>query len=476
MTHKIVARGWLAAALVLPAVPTAYRYANGHQAAESYSTPRFKLSADTVLMDEVAGIAVTGLPPGHDVTIRLNGLEWAKGWYGSATFRADGNGNVDLTRDAPIAGRYVGVHAMGIFWSAMKDSSAKPLVSTFERTPEPQTPLLQPWELVAEVGGQAVATDTVWRLLVARGVSITPVRERGIVGTLYLPPGSGRHPAVIVLNGSQGGIAPPNGVPGGLASRGYVVLALGYFATEGLPPRLVNIPLEYFGGALQWLAEQPSVDSTRIGVVGQSRGGELALLLGAHYPAIRAVVAYVPSNVAWPGTLADSTRAPAWTYRGSPVPGIYHHESPGAVARHAGCPLAPTCQAPLTRHEFLALLDDSAAAARAEIPVERINGPVFLISGEDDGLWPSTLMAERVVQRLRQHGFRYPVEHAAYPAAGHGIGRPYVPTPDVAVARPHQITGRMITPGGTPAGTALASEDSWSCLLKFLDASFRENR
>jgi dienelactone hydrolase len=254
------------------------------------------------------------------------------------------------------------------------------------------------------------------------------------------------------------------------------VLALGYYATEGLPGRLVNIPLEYVGTALQWLAEQPSVDSTRIGVVGQSRGAELALLIGAQYPIVRAVVGYVPSHVAWPGTLVDSTRAPAWSFGGRPVPGMYGHESDAAVARYAGCPQAPTCRAPLTRHQFLALLDDTAAVARAEIPVERINGPLFLVSGEEDGLWPSTPMAERIVARLRQHGFRYRVENVAYSGAGHAIGRPYVPIPDVAIPRPHPITGRLVTAGGTPAGTALASEDSWRRVLTFLDATFRVNR
>jgi hypothetical protein len=65
------------------------------------------------------------------------------------------------------------------------------------------------------------------------------------------------------------------------------------------------------------------------------------------------------------------------------------------------------------------------------------------------------------------------VEHLSYPGAGHSIGRPYLATSEVGRSRPHPITGRMITPGGTPEGTALASEDSWRRVLEFLDANLR---
>jgi dienelactone hydrolase len=444
--------------------------------AQPAGAPRFQLSADTVLVDEPVGIVLSGLPPGREITIRLAGLESAKGWRGAATFRADSRGRVDLTRMAPTGGAYAGVHAMGLFWSLGRDSAAAPLTTGAVRTPNAVAPAPQPWELAAELDGRVVATDTVWRRAVAPGVKLVAVRERGLVGTLYVPADGGRHPAVIVLNGSQGGISPPTQFPGGLASRGFVVFALGHFATEGLPDNLRGIPLEYFETALRWLSEQPAVDSTRIGLLGQSRGAELALLLGATYPAVRAVVAYVPSHVVWPGTLVDSTRAPAWTIGGQPVPGMYGRETDSAVARHAGCPTAPTCRAPLTRHQFLALLDDSATAARAEIPVERTRGGILLISARDDGLWPSTPMADRIVARLRRHNFAYPIEHKAYAGAGHAIGRPYVATPDVAIARRHPITGRMVTPGGTPEGTALASEDSWRRVLAFLKRNLRDLR
>jgi len=250
-----------------------------------------------------------------------------------------------------------------------------------------------------------------------------------LVGDYCVPAGEGRHPAVLVLGGSGGGVPPASGFPGGLASRGYAVFALAYFGAEGLPRSLERIPLEYFGTALDWMAAQPSVDPTRIAVLGSSRGAELALLLGAIYPTIRGVVAYMPSNVVW-GGCCDRMGAPSWTINRRP------------------------------------------AVLRSEIPVEQIHGGVLLISGRDDGVWRSTAMGDAIVDRLRRHQFAYPYEHFAYDGAGHAIGRPYTPTTDLDDVH-HPLTGRLMHLGGTPEGTAHAREDAWRQVLTFLAEQLR---
>src|SRR6202012_5706417 len=107
------------------------------------------------------------------------------------------------------------------------------------------------------------------------------IRERGLVGTFYLPSATGRFPGVLVLGGSGGGI--PGQRAEALAREGFAALALGYFGCEGRPEKLVEIPLEYFFGALDWLRGRAEV-SALPALVGSSRGGELALLIAAHYP------------------------------------------------------------------------------------------------------------------------------------------------------------------------------------------------
>ena len=96
-----------------------------------------------------------------------------------------------------------------------------------------------------------------------------------------------------------------------LAARGYPSLALAYFKAPGLPQTLRDIPLEYFTSALEVLRAQPGVDPDHVLVAGDSRGGEAALLLGAHFPQlVNGVIAGVPSSVVHPGG-ADPRPDPA---------------------------------------------------------------------------------------------------------------------------------------------------------------------
>jgi predicted esterase len=99
---------------------------------------------------------------------------------------------------------------------------------------------------------------------------------------------------------------------------------LAYFKAPGVPQKLLNIPLEYFRGALAWLERQPEVDAQRTAVLGISRGSEAALLLGVHYrDLVHGVFALMPSSVVNCGirdyTAPDCIGA-AWTLGGKPLP------------------------------------------------------------------------------------------------------------------------------------------------------------
>src|SRR5262245_15234960 len=382
--------------------------------AAGQSSAHFEVPRAPVLTDEVVPIALSGLTRGRPVTITLRGLAFVS----RAVFAPDSTGRVDLARMAPKSG-YDGVHPMGLFWFAKRESEATP------REPPViiSNPAPEVWQLTAEQDGAVVATDSVLRRAVAPDVRMRLVRESGLVGVLYQPPGDEPRPAVLVLGGSEGGLPPAQTAPGGLASRGYVVLSLAYFRRNGLPQELRDIPLEYFKRALDWLAGQPFVDPTRIAVMGASRGAEAALLIGSTYPQVHAVIAVSPSNVVVASCCSDRF-ADAWTLNGSPV-------------------------------------------RRAEIPVENIRGPVLLLSGRDDGVWPSTKSAEPIVRRLKDHHFAYPVTNLSFPDAGHALIRPHSSTMEINSLR-HPLTGRTMHMGGTPLGTALAREAAWTSVLDFL--------
>lgn len=57
-----------------------------------------------------------------------------------------------------------------------------------------------------------------------------------------------------------------------------------------------------------------------------------------------------------------------------------------------------------------------------------ISGPIMLVSGTDDQVWPSSTMANLAMERLRKKGFAQMAEHLKYEGAGHFIGLPAWPT------------------------------------------------
>jgi dienelactone hydrolase len=99
--------------------------------------------------------------------------------------------------------------------------------------------------------------------------------------------------------------------------------------------------------------------------------------------------------------------------------------------------------------------------------VERIEGPVLLISGEDDQMWPSRTLAVIAMQRLRAHDHPYPDEHISYPLAGHSMTPPYLPR--AATHALHPVRKKVYAFGGTPEGNRAAGEASWARMLAFLN-------
>lgn len=388
-----------------------------------------------VLIDEAATIRASGCQPKERIAIRAELVDGAGvHWASQAEFIADAQGTVDSSKVAPVAGSYKEVSAMGPVWSMTPQQSKE------GRYIPPRDFGIERIDLQLRRGATAVSNAQLEQVALADGVERVTLHEGSLRGLLFVPPGKGPHPGILVLGGSEGGM--PTRRAAWFASHGYAALALAYFRFEDLPRELAAIPLEYFGQAFVWMGHRPEVDPTRLAVAGASRGGELALQLGSTYTGIKAVVAYVPANVRYPACCGiAAAQEPAWTLHGNGL----------AFTRfgRGGRPVG---------------------AVNAEIAVERTQGPILLVSGGEDDVWHSSSMTDAIVARLVRERFPYEVVRLNYPHAGHSAGRPeIVPSREGWTRNPN--SGRDTEMGGTPAGNAESTLDAAPKILEFLARS-----
>src|SRR5579872_6815075 len=171
-------------------------------APQSAGGARFELTRADVLIDDVVPIVVSGLVPGAVTTVRATAGTQAR-VTSSATFLADRDGRIDLTQTAPKSGSYSGVDPMGLFWSYTRAAAGAADATANDADDEAATP--DRWTLTAEVNKTVVARATLRRRNVAADVHVTRLRSNGLVGLFYEPTGDGKHPAMLVLGGSEGG-------------------------------------------------------------------------------------------------------------------------------------------------------------------------------------------------------------------------------------------------------------------------------
>ncbi|MGA2806472.1 MAG: acyl-CoA thioesterase/bile acid-CoA:amino acid N-acyltransferase family protein [Acidimicrobiales bacterium] len=432
-TKRCFSRGWLVAtsqfavaAIAVPALLVTPRLALSSPARQGelrlVVTPSLSLSTDPL------SIRISGLRAGQRVSLIVTSVDsHGVHWKSLSTYNAGPSGTVSPA-SAPSGGpSYTGVDAMGpVDFTASSSKSApfyfwgnKPLGFYFRAT-----------------SGTENASVTVQRSFgVPVKITSETLAQEGFVGEYFVPspPPGHRHAAVLVFDGSAGGMEEVL-LAAALATQGYPTLDIAYFKEPGLPQALEDIPLEYFAKALRWLASRPGVDSRRIWVDGSSRGSEAALLLGVHYPGlVHGVVALVPSDAAicsYPGCAG-----PAWTFQGKAVPYTKQFDDPH-----------PT--------------DDPAAV----IPVTKIQGPVFLDCGGSDQVWSSCPYAQAVMAQLAAAHDRYPHVLMVSQEGGHGSALVLPPyEPGAAESEWESEVG-----GSTAIANDLAWAAQWPRFVDFL--------
>lgn len=393
---------------------------------------------------DVIVIRATGLLPAATITLRATELfRDGKHYQSWATFTASAAGDVDTSRDTPTEGTWTGVDPDGLTWSMLPiDAPADPIADKSMR-------------IDLEIDGARAARTELARYLLADPIEHVVVNEGGLVGAYYAPKDGKRHPAILAFGGSEGGLSTGEYDATYYSALGYAVLGVAYFGAEGVPDALQQIPLEYFEKAMTWLDGRPEADATKLAVMGGSRGGELAILLGATYPRIKAVIAQVPSGVVWGAPQFDGSEFASWTLAGKDVPFVPSLFDPGKTFKDTDGKLL---------HAYDVTFVDAMKAATPEqidlaTPrVEKTAGPVLMLAGADDRLWAACTLSKPAVDRLKAagHDKAHGSELLCFPDAGHNVRTPGAPTFGSHRIQ-HPISKQWLALGGTPAGVGRAN-------------------
>lgn len=408
-------------------------------------------------------IRITGAAPGAIVNVRSRTERDGGAWVAQASFLVDDGGNVELDSSAPVSGDYRVADSMGLFWSQTAPAGRP----GGEDVHVPILTELQAWTIPGsgfEDAPEQRASATVEQWLLDAETRREEINENGLVGTLFTPPGEGPFPTIIVMNGSGGGINEVRAAQ--YASRGIQAFALAYFRAPGLSHYISRTPLEYLERGIDYITARGNLLGGRPLVSGQSRGGELTLLLAARYPhKIAGVASFVPGAYVFgaqgAADPAEGWNGPTWTVEGEPLPHFWDNNTGVTWQPWDGDP-----QPDRHRDVYMDGLHDRELTGASRIPIENFPGPVACVSGLDDRAWPSSMASRIVMDTLARHGHSRTRLHLDYEAAGHNIGVPFLPATLIDVT--HPVSGAKYSNGGTPLGNARASEDSFNRIVDFI--------
>jgi len=204
---------------------------------------------------------------------------------------------------------------------------------------------------------------------------------------------------MVAFGGSEGGNTfaseQSNDLRAKFLDRGFSFLSIGYFGDKGLPKQLDRISLNAIYDTIKNVCRRINLDSSKIVLIGASRGAELALNLASRYN-VMGVIALVPPSVSIPYVDNDKNNS-SWMFDNKEVPYL-------------------RLQYDLIKMDGLhktieANLDKENEEGESFIKLENIKGFIILSSGKTDELWPSLQMCNGMIERLKKYDFKNYYEH-----------------------------------------------------------------
>lgn len=398
------------------------------------------------LVDEKFQIAVRNLNPGQQVTLHcVHQSEDKDFWEAFGHYISDQHGTVTVAKDASVGGTYEGVESMGLMWSLQPVPGSRTGLRL--RTKDVLLPMVfhisvydghvtQGFNLMT-----ALVTCVIERWYMAPGVQRVSVEEKGIRGTLFIPPGPGPFPGILDMWGGGGGLVEYRAAL--LASHGFVALALDYLSSGDYQGS--ELKVNYFEIAYEILQDHPMVHRDRMALLGLSFGTTITLSMAAYSKIIRprCCVCISGSHVApVQGSLIE-----AFLEFSKNMHKIQMKDNQ-AIWREIILPI-PT-------------------DPKLKVDVGQIKCPLLLITGGDDQNWATVESAEDIERIMEKAGNRHLLQTLNYPGAGHLIEPPYTPHHRASNFLVNGKEKVIMLWGGQTKPHADAQEGSWKNILAFL--------
>ncbi|XP_036376190.1 peroxisomal succinyl-coenzyme A thioesterase-like [Megalops cyprinoides] len=403
------------------------------------------------LVDEKFKVTVQNLLPGEEVTLHaLIHSEDGDYWEAFAHYVSDAAGEVKVAEDASVGGSYQGTEPMGLLWSMKPVPGSRTGLRL--RKKDVSTPMVVQISVYRghisrgfkETSPLACAVAERW--YTAPGVRRVDIEEKGVRGTLFLPPGPGPFPGVLDMWGGGGGLVEYRSAL--LASHGYVSMALEYMTPKTMPSGKDSyVGHQYFETAFAVLRDHPQVCSDRVAMLGLSFGTSVALAMAVYSSLIEpSCLVCVSGSHVQPvkGSLSD-----VFAEINKNVHRTRYDEEKRVIWRDLLLPIPsdPT----------------------KKVDVGKIRCPLLLIVGEDDQNWPTSESAEDMKKMMKEGGNSHLLTTLSYPGAGHLIEPPYTPhfrSSNFMVAQTREKV--VVLWGGETKAHSYAQEHSWQRTLAFL--------
>ncbi|KAI5627043.1 peroxisomal acyl-CoA thioesterase 2b like 3 [Silurus asotus] len=409
------------------------------------------------MVDERCDVRVQGLQPGVRVTLHaLLRSEDGDFWEAFGHYVSDETGHIKVSKDPSLGGSYEGVEPMGLLWSMKPIPGSRTGLRL--RKKDVQTPTNVHISVYKDHLTQAfqekphVASVVAQQWYMAPGVQRVDVTQKGLMGTLFIPPGPGPFPAVLDLWGGGGGLVEYRSSL--LASRGYISLSLEYCAPLDNSEKPRHLGIDYFETAITMLREHPQVCPERVAILGLSYGAFLTMYMTAYSSVIkpRCIVCISGSHFL-------PIRGPLVDFR-------------GMISIMTKKSYYDKYQRQIWRDSLLPIPDDLSK----KIELNRIQCPILLIVGEDDKNCPASESADDMKLMMEQDGNSQLLTVLSYPGAGHLIEPPYTPH---CQASNFMLAGtrtkEMVLWGGQTETHSRAQEDAWHKILAFLKQQLYSN-